>query len=90
MMVGGGVSSPRLTLRRGIPFATPRPHNGERTIGEVCGASHKCGIFLLYSPNVGEEVFSEVRGELIWEAVLFWDFYGNDLRLRNYKRTLVA
>ena len=34
--------------------------------------------------------FSEVRGELIWEAVLFWDFYGNDLRLRNYKRTLVA
>jgi hypothetical protein len=35
-------------------------------------------------------VFSEVRAKLIWQAVLFWDFHGNDLRLRNYKRTLVA
>jgi hypothetical protein len=43
-----------------------------------------------YSPNIGEEEFSEVRGELIWQALLFWDFHGNDLRLRNYQRTLVA
>ena len=37
-----------------------------------------------------EGKFSEVRGELIWQAVLFWAFHGNDLRLRNYQRTLVA
>ncbi len=43
-----------------------------------------------YSPDYMEGVFSEVRGELIWQAVLFWDFYGNDLSLRNDKCTLVA
>jgi hypothetical protein len=43
-----------------------------------------------YSPNVVEQEFSEVRSEIIWPTVLFWDFYRDELCLWDHNCTLMV